>query len=149
MTDLRVTADANVLASGSIRHRLDAAPVRFVESWRRGNFSLVLSDAILAEVARTLAGPYFTQRLSVDDRAAYHQLLLSRAAITPITSPVSGIASHPEDDLILATALSGGANFLVTGDYKLLELREYQGLLLVTAREFLAILPGFSRAEKI
>ena len=67
---------------------------------------------------------------------------LRQAIITPLTVSVSHIATHPEDDLVLATALSGNAQFLVTGDYKLVERKQYQGLILVTVREFLAILPG-------
>jgi predicted nucleic acid-binding protein len=55
---------------------------------------------------------------------------------------VLGIATHPEDDVVLATALSGNAQFLVTGDYKLVERKHYQGLILVTVRAFLAMLPG-------
>lgn len=62
-----------------------------------------------------------------------------------MTAAVSGVATHPEDDLVLATALSGGAQFVVTGDYKLVRLKSlksYEGLLLLNVHEFLATLPG-------
>ena len=62
--------------------------------------------------------------------------------ITPLTVAVEDVATHPEDDLVLATALSGGAQFLVTGDHKLLGLKTYRGLVIVSVREFLALLPG-------
>jgi predicted nucleic acid-binding protein len=45
-----------------------------------------------------------------------------------------------EDDAILATALSGKADFLVTGDRQLLRLGTYRGVRIVTARDFLTIL---------
>lgn len=76
------------------------------------------------------------------DRAGIRQLLERRARITPLTVPVSGIATHPEDDLVLATALSGNAQFVVTGDYKLAGIKSYQGLILMSVHEFLATLPG-------
>jgi predicted nucleic acid-binding protein len=62
--------------------------------------------------------------------------------MTPLTVTVEGVATHPEDDLVLATAVSGGAQFLVTGDHRLLALREYEGVVIVSVREFLALLPG-------
>lgn len=60
---------------------------------------------------------------------------------------MQGIATHPEDDLILTTALSGGAAFLVTGDHGLLRLGSYEGVSIVTVRAFLAMLPGLRANE--
>ena len=144
---VRVTADANLLVSGAVRRRPDAAPVRLIDTWRRGAFTLLLSDPLLAEVDRTLTKPYFTQRLPVAEREAFLALVRRRALITPLTVPVTGIATHPEDDLVLVTALSGNAQFVVTGDYKLVSLKTYEGVLLVSVHEFLATLPGLSPAR--
>ena len=144
MTDVRVTADTNIVASGvaRLRTRPDAAPVRFVRAWQAGQFTLVQSDPLLAEVDRTLANPYFTQRLPAAERQDFLALLRRRAVITPLTVTVAGIATHPEDDIVLATALSGNAQFVVTGDHKLLALKTYQGVIIVSVHEFLALLPG-------
>ncbi len=58
----------------------------------------------------------------------------------PITVTVQGVASHPEDDLILATAVSARADYLVTGDRQLLALGTFQGVQIVSPRDFVAIL---------
>ena len=50
------------------------------------------------------------------------------------------LATHPEDDLVLAAAVSARSDYLVTGDKKLQDLRSYQGVTIVTPREFLTIL---------
>jgi uncharacterized protein len=144
MTDLLVTADTNLLASGVVRLRShpEAAPAQFVRAWRDGQFLLVQSVPLLAEIDRTLAKRYFAQRLRDEDHAGLRQLLERRARLTPLTVAVHGVATQPEDDLVLATALSGGAQFVVTGDYKLVGLKQYQGLILVSVHEFLATLPG-------
>ena len=149
MTDVRVTADTNILASGvaRLRTRPDAAPVRFVRAWQAGQFTLVQSDPLLAEVDRTLAKPYFVQRLPAAERQDFLALLRRRAVITPLTVTVAGIATHPEDDVVLATALSGNAQFVGTGDYKLVRLKTYEGVLLVSVHEFLATLPGLRPAR--
>ncbi len=66
--------------------------------------------------------------------------LRTEASLQPLTVRVSGSATHPQDDLILATALSGRANYLVTGDHGLLSVGAFQAVRIVTPREFLAYL---------
>ena len=142
--DLRVTADANILASGVVGLRAQPVtpPAQFVQSWQAAEFLLILSEHLLGELDDALAKPYFTRRLRAEDRAHFRQLLRHQAIITPLTVTVTGVATHPEDDLVLATALSGDAQFLVTGDHKLLALKAYQGLIIVSVHAFLAMLPG-------
>ena len=53
-----------------------------------------------------------------------------------ITVEVSGVATHPEDDLVLAAAVSAGADYLVTGDKQLLKLGRYQGATILSPRDF-------------
>ena len=144
---VRVTVDANLLVSGAVQRRPDAAPVRLIDTWRAAGFTLLLSDPLLAEVDRTLTKPYFTQRLPAAEREAFLALVRRRAIVTPLIATVAGIATHPEDDLVLATALSGNAQFVVTGDYKLVRLKTYEGVLLVSVHEFLATLPGLRPAH--
>jgi predicted nucleic acid-binding protein len=67
-------------------------------------------------------------------------LLRSETTVTPITTPVHGIATHPEDDVILATAVSAKADYLVTGDSKLQQVGTYQEVAILSPRRFLATL---------
>lgn len=50
------------------------------------------------------------------------------------------MATHPEDDLVLATAVSAQADYLITGDAMLRKLRTYEGVSIVSPREFLDVL---------
>lgn len=135
-----VTADTNVLASGVARRNPDAAPALFLDAWRGRRFDLLLSEHILAELARTLALPYFRRHVTPADAAAFIVLLRADALISPLTVAVRGVATHPEDDLVLATVLSGRADYLVTGDIKLQGLGAYQGVTIVTPRAFVTLL---------
>jgi uncharacterized protein len=140
----RVTADTNTLVSGVLRMRPDAAPVRFLDEWSAQHLTLVLSEHLLGEARATLAKPYFTQHITPARREAFLQQLRQDAVITPLTVHVQGIATHAEDDLVLATALSGNAQFVVTGDHKLLALKTYAGVIIVSVQAFLALLPGLT-----
>jgi predicted nucleic acid-binding protein len=76
-----------------------------------------------------------------DDRVEIAlNLLRRRAEITPITVTVEGVASHPEDDMVLATAVSAEAEYLVSGDKELQDLRAYGQIKILSPREFLSFL---------
>jgi uncharacterized protein len=117
---IRVTLDTNVLVSGVV-----ASPQtvngQIIQAWRENTYTLVLSEPILTELSRTLTQPYFSHRLTAEQIAGTVNLFRSEAIIVPLTVRVAGVATHPEDDLILATALSGKADYLVTRDEKLRE----------------------------
>jgi predicted nucleic acid-binding protein len=68
------------------------------------------------------------------------------ATIVEITVDVEGVATHLEDDLVLATAISGNVDYLVTLDRQLLTFGEYRGVRIVSTREFLALLEDESGA---
>lgn len=139
LTIARVTADANVLVVAPLNR---VTPPRLVVSaWLAGRFELVISEHILDEVARAHTKRYFRDRLSDADIEYFHDLLRFHATIVPVTAIVHGVATHPEDDLVLATALSGGADYLVTGDLRLrTAVPSYQGVRVVSPAEFVAIL---------
>jgi putative PIN family toxin of toxin-antitoxin system len=134
----RVVLDTNILASGAIASR--GTLVRIMDAWHNGDFSLIVSLPILAELERAFEKPYFRQRLTAEQCSRFTTLLRRRATFTPIAVQVQGVATHAEDDLILATAVSARANYLVTGDTKLQDLGTYQGVAILSPREFLELL---------
>jgi predicted nucleic acid-binding protein len=67
--------------------------------------------------------------------------LRRRSRVVALTDRVSGVASHPEDDVVLSTALSGRADFLVTGDAALRGLGQYRGTVVLSPRAILQVLP--------
>ena len=132
--------DTNVLASGFVRANLQAAPVRVLDAWRTRAYTLVVSQPIVEELASTLQEPYFRRRLSPAHIAANLALLRKQAVTTPINVAISGVATHPEDDLVLATAVSARADYLVTGDHQRQQLSTYQGVTILSPRQFLDVL---------
>ena len=133
--------DTNVLASGVAGiAREESTPGELLRRWRAKAFTLVVSEPILTELVRTLTNPYFRSRLSPIDIEAALVQLRTQARIQPITVHVAGIAAHPEDDLVLATAQSGGAKYLVTGDKPLLERGAFRDTRILSPRSFIELL---------
>jgi putative PIN family toxin of toxin-antitoxin system len=132
----RAVLDANVLLSAAIHP--SGSPGRLVERFLRdGAFELILSSAIIAEVQRAFTYPRilkalhagFASELWLEDLVVLADLIGD--------SPIRRVCRDPDDDKYLAAALAGRATHVVTGDRDLLDLREYEGILLVPPDEFL------------
>ncbi len=139
----RAVLDTNVLAAAFVSPY--APPGQLLQAWLEGRYVLALSPIILVELGRTFQQPYFQRRLTIRQRDNDLALLRRKAEQVAIAVQVQGIATHPEDDQILATAVSSSADFLVTGDGQLLRLGSYEGIAVVTPRQFLEILEQAAR----
>lgn len=142
---MRVVLDTNVLVSGFVSFKHPSrAPAQILHFWQAGLFDLCISDHILTEVEKTFEDPYFKKRLKRENIKIedIKTLLQEDCILTSHIDAVYGIATHPEDDLVLATAVNAKADYLVTGDGPLLRKvgSSYQGVNLVTPNEFLQIL---------
>lgn len=134
--------DTNTIVSGILGFRNPGSvPGALLRLWRKGLFILVTSKAIRDEVKDTLCKPYFTSHLTPQEISRIQALLQFHAKQVLITEDVH-VATHPEDDLVLATALSAKADYLVTGDGPLLRKigGSYQGVNLVIPNAFVKVL---------
>lgn len=133
--------DTNALASclTGIR-RLPSTPGEVLRRWLAGAFDLVVFEPILAELRRTVDKPYVRRQFADPEVAAAYTAVQHGARVVPILVEIHRLASHPEDDLVLATALSAGADYLVTGDRQLQLLGTIDGIAIVSPREFLDVL---------
>lgn len=60
--------------------------------------------------------PYFLRRLTPQQVESGVDALRRQATSVGLTPEVHGVATHPEDDLVLAAAVNAEADYLVTGD---------------------------------
>lgn len=138
---IRAVIDTNVLASGIVGlESPTSTPGAVIDRWLAGQFELVTSPQILTELRRTVAKPYFARRqTSLLVATALSRLERVATIVVPSVS-VIGVASHPEDDAVLAAAVSAQVDYLVTGDRQLQRLDSYYGVSTVAPRQFLALL---------
>jgi putative PIN family toxin of toxin-antitoxin system len=132
------TLDVNVLASGFLVKT--GVPAELVRSWLGRAYQPVLSDHILTGLDRTLRKPYVQRRMTPEQMLDVLTVLRNRATLVIPTTPVYGVGEDEEDDLVLSTALTGLAEFLVTGDRHLQQIGNYQGLIIIPPRDFLDVL---------
>lgn len=139
--------DTNVIVSGIVAFHKPTPPAQILKAWRAGKFQLIVSSHVLDELKSTLEKPYFAQRITPQQVARTITLFKEEAIVTPITTTLQGVATHPEDDLTLATAVSANADYLVTGDQPMLRKvgNTYQGVNLIAPIAFLKMLHKSTR----
>ena len=100
----------------------------------RGQFQLIICSFILREFEQVLL-----KKLSATKGETKQALRILSEAVSIISPPaqaVSGICRDIEDDHILSCSKAASADFLVTGDSDLLNLGEFQGIRIITPRDF-------------
>ena len=138
---MRVVLDANVLISGVLAQTRPGTTLgRLVLALEALEFRLVTSQPILDEVQRNLSRVLAPTDVSEFAIKQYLEFLRVAAELVEVSSVIVGVATHHDDDWILATAVSGEAEILVTGDKQLLALNQYRGVTIVTPRQFLDLL---------
>jgi putative PIN family toxin of toxin-antitoxin system len=135
---IRATLDANVLAPGFTSEI--GASRQIIDRWRARKFELVVSPHLVQELARALTDRYYAARLGHDRALAIVAEVNALATLVNPTAEVRGVATHPEDDTVLSTALSGQAVILCTRDKQLLRLRDFRGIAILSPGEFLSTL---------
>lgn len=142
---MRAVVDTNVWISAILNPVGQPAAVR--AALRRGEFTLVSSEPLLAELVRVLARPRFAERYGITpaDVGTLVALLRERAEIVSVSGTLR-LCRDPDDDLVIETALNGTATALVTRDDDLksssevAEALEQRGVAVLTVRRFLAAL---------
>lgn len=121
MTAGRAVLDPNVLISAVLSPT--GGPAALVARWLAGEFELVVSEALLAELRRALAYPKLRKRVSEEDAVAFLDLLGRTATMAEDPSRSPRRSRDPGDDYLLALAEASAA-VLVTGDRDLLDLTD-------------------------
>jgi putative PIN family toxin of toxin-antitoxin system len=127
----RAVLDTNVYVSA---YGFGGLPAQLLRAAILGEFELVTSPVLLAEVARVLADKLEFDRERVE--AAIMQIARIAAVVRP-TERLAVVADEP-DNRVLECAVCGGADTIVSGDRHVLELGEYAGIRVMSVAEALS-----------
>ena len=132
---MRIVIDTNLLISGVISAGLAR---HLIEAVKAGEFEWCTSEVLLAEFLDVMARDKFASRLALaglTPQAIVDDLRTLAWVVSP-TEVARVVPSDPDDDHVLAAALSGAVDLIVSGDKRdLLALGSYQGIPIVTARQ--------------
>jgi putative PIN family toxin of toxin-antitoxin system len=136
----RAILDTNLFVSAFISPT--GTPNQLITLWEQRNIILLTSAALIDEVDRVLHRASIKEKYQLSEERI--ERLLTRLHLTAEwVMPLASLPLHsrdPKDDHLLACALGGGADFLITGDNDLLVLDTdpaLEQLQIVTAQAFL------------
>ena len=138
---MRVVLDTNIIVSAFLTAL--GAPGRIVAAWRAQRFELVVSPALLAEYEKALSYVRVRRRHGLSrEQVAHHEVQAIREValvVEPADVPAV-IPDDPDNDQVLACALAGEVDYIVSGDPHILTLREYHGIRVLSPRAFVELL---------
>ncbi len=136
---MRIVVDTNVLVSGVVNPR--HVPGLVIEAAARGACTLVTTAKLWSELEQTLSYARVREFIaryggetSVPVAIARLQTLVQ---FVPTESPAAQwLPEDPADNWVIQCAITGTADYIVTGDKALLALKQVEGIQIVTPSTF-------------
>jgi putative PIN family toxin of toxin-antitoxin system len=130
---IQAVFDTNILFSAT---GWRGSPYQCLKLVREKKVTLILCREILTEYHEKLQ-----TKLQMTPEQATRTVaeMLACSTVVEIKNELLVILDDPADDMVVECAVSGKATFIVSGDRHLLDLKEYQGVVVVRANEFLSL----------
>jgi putative PIN family toxin of toxin-antitoxin system len=135
---VRAVLDTNVFISAALSKNSSSPTREVVERWKRGEFVLLICTPLAEEIVEKLLDHSIGENainIMVDTLAQ----LAEWVEVPP--EQIESLLSDPDDNVIVACAVEGAANYLVTYDLHFDSLNgEYHGVKILKAIPFLEVL---------
>ncbi len=132
---LRIVLDTNVLISATI---CDGKPRKLLQAGINREYKILSSRGILDELSEVLQRPKF--KMTRNDIISIVSTLIETVENVHVTSDIKSIKNDPDDDMMINTAYDGNADYIVSGDPDLLDLKEFGRIKIVSVNNMLKIL---------
>lgn len=135
-----VVIDTNVLVSAILSST--GAPAKILDLEQAGKIKFVVSLDILEEYGKVLSYPHIKKIHGLSGNDQIDRLISRLMRYGKLVNPEAAlkvISNDPSDDKFLECALQGEADFIISGDKHLKNLKSYQGIRIVDPVAFLAM----------
>ena len=137
---IRAVLDTNTLVSAVIN--IEASVTQEIyQNAKKKRFLLTISPSILTEVDNVLHRP----KVIKAHKRSLQELKEAIKGIADVSYIVPGkteikVVRDPDDDKIIVAAVEGKADYIISRDKDLLDLKQYQGIKIITPEKFMEIL---------
>ena len=134
---LKAVVDTNIFVSGLFGK--DTVSAQLQDLWIHQEFELVTSIEIMREVSRVLTYPRIRARFKPKDETVkrFFRLMFRKAIIAEDIYKTDRISDDPTDNKFLACALEKRADYIVSRDPHLRNIKYYHGIQIVDASSFI------------
>lgn len=134
----RVVLDTNVIVSGTF---WTGASYRILQLVDNGKLLMFVSPEMVKEYVKVMQYDEILEKTTEEQYsagiAAIQRLLLKATLVQP-TIKVDLVKQDPDDNKVIETALAAKAQYIITNDHHLFDLKSYQNILILTPEEFMA-----------
>jgi putative PIN family toxin of toxin-antitoxin system len=132
---IKAVADTNVYISAIL---FGGKPQEIRNLAREGKIELLISEAVLAEIATVLKRKFSWLDWQISE--TINEIRTINTLVTPAKT-LSVIKGRESDNHILECAVEGKAQYIVSGDeHHLLPLEEFEGIKILSPAEFLKLI---------
>jgi putative PIN family toxin of toxin-antitoxin system len=131
----RIVLDTNVLVSAIISK---GKPRKLLQMGIDGKYQILASMEILDELSEVLQRPKF--KMTGKDIIRIVSALMETAKIVKVSSNLKIISNDPDDNIIINTAYDGNADYIVSGDKDVRNLKNFHSIRIISVDEMLKIL---------
>ena len=132
---IRVVLDTNILISALL---FKGELTRMVGLWQRGKMIPIISKETFDELRTVLEYPKFSLSRA-EIKSLIEQEILPFFEVVNVSKHVKGACRDPGDDKFISCAISANANYIVTGDKDLSDLKKYQSVRIIHASDFIKV----------
>jgi len=130
----RIVIDTNILVSAILTPK--GNPAKILKLVLEGKLNLIISPAILEETRQVLRYPRLVKlmkknKITMKEVYDFLDKMSNVAVITPGQLDIDAISDDPADNKILVCSLEREAEYIISGDHHLKDLKIFQGIRIV------------------
>ncbi len=137
---MRVVLDANIYISALISNK--GNPAKIINKWLAGQFDVLISQPIVDEILRVTNYKRIQKKYAKvrENRLEFVELVIEQGIWEKPSGTLTVVSADESDNRYVECAVAGNAQYIVSGDEHLLDVGEYQGIIIVTPATFLTLL---------
>lgn len=138
---MKVLLDTNIFISYLLHPDIEGTIQKVLELAFEGKYVLLVPQAVTTELHQKLTTKSYLKKYIYPVAAQNFITAITTIGVIvlSITDPLPHISRDKNDDFLLAYAVSGEADYLVTGDSDLLVLQEVAGVQIIDPKRFLSL----------
>lgn len=133
---MKIILDTNIFISGIFWEGNFCSQI--INKWKEGKFKLISSPEIIEEFVETLR----SFKIQVDEEIinGWKNIIIQNSILVKPLERLEIIKTDLDDNKFLEAAIEGKADFIISQDNHLLNLKEYGGIKIINPKEFLEII---------
>lgn len=136
---IRAVVDTNVLISALISKK-PSYPLQVYHLIKSEDFLLITSPTILEELEDVISRKDLIKLHQRTPKQIQEILkeIVETSLIVPGLVSVEVVKEDPDDDKFIAAAIEGQADYIISGDKPLLNIKEYHGVKIISPADFIS-----------